>query len=114
MKERITKIEVNNEIKEIKKLISENKVDIAESKCFDLAKRIVLSEGDVNSYFDSECISIINKIIINECSRDCTGEIDVDYIIGHFDILSKEVMKVQERLIGTLSIDIIKALKELK
>jgi len=114
MKERITKIEVNNEIKEIKKLISENKVDIAESKCFDLAKRIVLCEGNVNSYFDSECINIINKIVINECSKDCTEEIDIDYIIRNFDILSKEEMKVQERLIGTLRIEIIKALNELK
>ena len=111
MKTRITKKEVNNEIKEIRRLIENKEINKAEYKSFELAEAIVKDKENADPYFQNECIDVISKIIMKECSKEL---IDIDYIISNFEELSNEVMDVQERVKSTIKVEILVNLKSLK
>lgn len=111
MNKKITKIEVNNEIKEIRRSIEKKEIDKAEFKSFELAEAIVQDKENADPYFKNECVNIISKIIMKECSKE---RLDIDYILDNFEVLSEEVMNVQERVKSTLKVEIIANLKSLK
>lgn len=111
MSKKITKVEVNNEIKEIRRLIEEKEINKAEFKSFELSEAIVPDKNNADPYFKNECVNIISKIIMKECNKE---EIDIDYILDNFEVLSEEVMNVQGRVKGTLKVEIIENLKSLK
>lgn len=111
MNKKITKIEVNNEFKEIRRLIEEKEIDKAEFKSFELSEVIVQKQKNADPYFKNECVNIISKIIMKESSKE---QIDIDYIINNFEELSNEIMNVQERVKSTLKVEIIANLKSLK
>ncbi|MCR1950423.1 hypothetical protein NSA50_05000 [Clostridium sp. DSM 100503] len=111
MSKKFTKVEVNNEIKEIRKLIGEKEFDKAEFKSFELSEAIVSDKNNADPYFKNECANIISKIIMKECNKE---QIDIDYILDNFEVLSEEVMNVQGRVKGTLKAEIVANLKSLK
>ncbi|MBS6503340.1 MAG: hypothetical protein KH415_17265 [Clostridium sp.] len=111
MSKKITKVEVDNEIKEIRRLIEEKEINKAEFKSFELSEAIVPGKNNADPYFKNECVNIISKIIMKECSKE---QIDIDYIINNFEELSNEIMNVQERVKSTLKVEIIANLKSLK
>ena len=88
------KIEVNSEIKEIKRLIEENEINKAEFKAFELAESIFPYKNNGDPYFTNECVNVISKIIMKEYKKNCKEEINIDYIINNFEELSKEVIDV--------------------
>ncbi|WP_297714640.1 hypothetical protein, partial [Clostridium sp.] len=108
------KIEVNSEIKEIKRLIEENEINKAEFKAFELAESIFPYKNNGDPYFMNECVNIISKIIMKECNKDSKEEIDIDYIINNFEELSKEVINVPEIVKATLKAEILEKLKSLR
>lgn len=111
MKTRITKKEVNNEIKEIRRLIENKEINKAEFKSFELAETMVQVKESADPYFQNECVNVISKIIMKECSKE---QIDIDYIISNFEVLSKEVIDVPEKVKETLKVEILINLKSLK
>lgn len=108
------KIEVNSEIKEVKRLIEENEINKAEFKAFELAESIFPYKNNGDPYFMNECVNIISKIIMKECNKDSKEEIDIDYIINNFEELSKEVINVPEIVKATLKAEILEKLKSLR
>ncbi|MDU2674222.1 MAG: hypothetical protein E7C50_00390 [Clostridium sp.] len=114
MNKKITKIEVNNEIKEIRKLIENEEINKAEFKSFELSEAIVPDKNNADPYFKNECVNVISKIIMKECNKESKEQIDIDYIINNFEVLSEEVMNVQERVKSTLKVEIIAILELLK
>lgn len=114
MNKKITKIKVNNEIKEIRRLIENNEFNKAEFKSFELSEAIVLDKNNADPYFKNECVNIISKIIMKECNKEYKEELDIDYILDNFEVLSEEVMNVQERVKEVLKVDILVSLKSLK
>lgn len=111
MNKKLTKKEVNNEIKEIRRLIENEEINKAEYKSFELAEAIVQEKENADPYFNNECINVISKFIMKECSKE---QIDIDYIINNFEALSEEVINVQERVKSTLKVEIIAILELLK
>ena len=65
------KIEVNSEIKEIKRLIEENEINKAEFKAFELAESIFPYKNNGDPYFTNECVNVISKIIMKEYKKNC-------------------------------------------
>ena len=111
MNKKITKKEVNNEIKEIRRLIENKEINKAEFKSFELAETMVRVKEKADPYFHNECVNIISKIIMKECSKE---SIDIDYIISNFEVLSKEVIDVPEKVKETLKVEILINLRSLK
>ncbi|WP_133015766.1 hypothetical protein [Clostridium cuniculi] len=111
MNTKITKIAVNNEIKEIRRLIENKEINKAEYKSFELAEAIVKDKENADPYFKNECVNVISKIIIKECRKE---QIDIDYIISNFEALSKEVIDVPKKVKETLKVEILVNLKSLK
>ncbi len=114
MSKKITKVEVNNEIKEIRRLIEEKEINKAEFKSFELSEAIVPDKNNADPYFKNECVNIISKIIMKECNKERKEQIDIDYILDNFEVLSEEVMNVQEKVKSTLKAEIVVNLKSLK
>ena len=75
MNKKITKIKVNNEIKEIRRLIENNEFNKAEFKSFELSEAIVLDKNNADPYFKNECVNIISKIIMKECNKEYKEEL---------------------------------------
>lgn len=111
MNKKITKKEVNNEIKEIRKLIENKEINKAEFKSFELAETMFQVKENADPYFQNECVNIISKIIMKECSKE---QIDVEYIISNFEALEKEVIDVPEKVKETLKVEILINLRALK
>lgn len=111
MKTSITKKEVNNEIKEIRRLIENKEINKAEFKSFELAETMVQVKEMADPYFQNECVNVISKIIMKEYSKE---QIDIDYIISNFEVLSKEVIDVPEKVKEKLKVEILINLKSLK
>ncbi|CAM2078657.1 MAG: Phage protein [uncultured Clostridium sp.] len=111
MKTRITKKEVNNEIKEISRLIENDEINKVEYRSFELAEAIVQEKENADPYFKNECVNIISKIIMKECSKK---QIDIDYIISNFEVLSKEVIDVPKKVQEALKVEVLANLKSLK
>ena len=108
------KIEVNSEIKEVKRLIEENEINKAEFKAFELAESIFPYKNNGDPYFTNECKNVISKIIMKEYKKSCKEEINIDYIINNFEELSKEVIDVPEIVKATLKAEILSSLNLLK
>ena len=108
------KKEMNSEIKEVKRLIEENEINKAEFKAFELAEAIVPDKNNADPYFKNECVNVISKIIMKECNKESKEQIDIDYILDNFEVLSEEVMNVQEIVKATLKSEILASLNLLK
>ena len=108
------KIEVNSEIKEVKRFIEENEINKAEFKAFELAESISPYKNNGDPYFTNECVNVISKIIMKEYKKSCKEEINIDYIINNFEELSKEVIDVPEIVKATLKAEILSSLNLLK
>lgn len=114
MNKKLTKKEVNNEIKEIRRLIEDKEINKAEYKSFKLSEAIVPDKNNADPYFKNECVNVISKIIMKECKKKCKEETDIDYIINNFEGLSKEVINVPEIVKATLKVEILEILKSLR
>ncbi len=114
MNKKITKIEVNNEIKEIKMLIENKEINKAEFKSFELSEAIVPDKNNADPYFKNECVNVISKIIMKECNKKSKEQIDIDYILDNFEVLSEEIMDVKEIVKATLKAEILASLNLLK
>ena len=51
---------------------------------------------------------------MKECNKEYKEELDIDYILDNFEVLSEEAMNVQERVKEVLKVDILVSLKSLK
>ena len=90
MKDRLSKIEVNNELIRIKNLFKEKREDEAKKVSLSLAKRLYVNESEDSKYFNEEGINLLSGYFLNICTIE---EINVDYLINN---LEAEIFKEKD------------------